>query len=204
MNIKKYMSFLKWFFAKIGDNAFDDDVPKRHGYNNFIIRRKDRLTFVILAYLMIILSLILLLIGRNGFHFIALVLIISSVSLLYGCQFSFLYYSFAYIRFINKDRSFNDRIIFEHEVIFNYPTDVTKALSKYFKIFEVKGSVFKLKFYLGARSKKRRKETNFKTIVLKITPKRIYFDGKVIFNKKLFDISELEKRLSVEATELNL
>lgn len=198
MNIKKYMSFLKCFFVIVGDQFFDD-VPRRYK-----IRKKERLTFVILAYLMIILSLLLLLIGRNGLHFIALVLIICSVSFLYGCQFSFLYYSFAYIRFINKDRSFNDRIIFEHEVIFNYPTDVTKALSKYFRIFEVKGSVFKLKFYLGARSKKRRKETNFKTIVLKITPNRIYFDGKVIFNKKLFDISELEKRLSVEATELNL
>ena len=192
------MSFLKWFFVFVGDQCFDN-IPSR-----FTIRKKDRLPVVIVAYFIMILSLIFLFIGKNGLnYYCALVLIISSALFLYGCRFSFLYYFIAYIRFYNKDSSINDKIIFEHCVIYSYPTDVTKTISKYFKIVEMKGSIFTLKFYLGARSKRRRKETNFKTIILKITPNKIYFDGKKIFENKLFDMSDLEKILIEEAKQFD-
>ena len=136
------------------------------------------------------------LIGPQGSHYLALALAICSPLLLYATSFSFSYYFVAYIKFKNRDNSFNDKAAFEHGVLYSYPTDITKMISRHFKIFKVKGNVFYLKFYLGAKSKKK---TSSETIILKITPRRICFDGKKIFDDKLNDMSELEKILSEKA-----
>ena len=191
MNIKGYFSFIKWYFNYVSNECFDN-VKARYA-----IRRKERLPAVILAYIMMILSLLCFFIAPKELGiYIALVLMICSALFLLECRFSFIYYFISYIRFNNKDNSINDKALFEHCIKIDYPTDITKMISKYFKIYETKGNVFTLKFYLGAKSKKARKETNFATKILKITPNKIYFDSKIIFENKLSDISDLERFLS--------
>ena len=194
MNSKNYTSFLKWYFNYIGNERFDN-VSRRS-----TIKRKERLPLVIVSYIMMICLLLCFLILRNYY---VLILLIIPIAFLHGCQFGFLYYFIAFIKFRNKDNSINDNSIFIYGVLDGGDSELLSIISKYFNYYVKSGNIFAVKISLIAKGKKRRKETSHIKKVLKITPNKIYLNRKLIFNNKLLDMSDLEKFLIEEANNWN-
>jgi hypothetical protein len=122
---------------------------------------------------------------------------------LHGCQFSFLGYFFAYIKFKSKDKSINDNAIFTYGVLNGGDSELISMINKHFNYFVTGGNIFTIKISLISKGKKFRKETSHIKKILKITPNKIYLNRKVVFDNKLLDMSDLEKFLIEEANNWN-
>ena len=108
-----------------------------------------------------------------------------------------MYYFVLYKKYLNKDRSLNDKIIYESIILFDTSKDICKIINKYFKLKYVDGNIFAAKFYLAKRmlkvldNKKKKTILDKKLIVLKIKSDKIYFNKKLVATT-LSDISQLE------------
>ena len=203
MNSKSYINFLKWFFKYTNDN-FPEKITN-YSFRRGMIR-KERLPILIVSYILLILSclfFVITIVSANCYSWLALGGIISSIILLLRCEFSFIYYFIAYIKFKNKDKSINDNAIFTYGVLNGGDSELINMISKYFNVYITGGNIFEIKFSLIAKGKKRRKETRNIKKILKISPNKIYFNRKIIFDKKLLDMSDLEKFLIEEANNWN-
>ena len=194
----KYFGFVKWYYNYIGNELFDNTPGWR------VIRRKDRLPTIIMAYIMMIFS--LLLFSQAPFKkalFYGFMLMLGSIMFLFGCNFSFLSYFIAYIRSNNKDKSINDYILFKYGVLNGGKSELLSMMSKYFNVYISGGNAFAVKITLLAKGRTLRKKTAHIKKVLKITPNKIYLNRNVIFDKKMLDMSDLERFLIEEANNWN-
>ena len=193
MNIRDYFKFVRWYFNYIGDIYFDNDPP--HSITSRKLMRKERLPYAVFSYVLLLLSLVSFLFFSFSElyygYFLSIAIMIGAISGLIIVRFSFIYYLILYVKLSSKDRSVNDKVIAEHCILLNYPTDITKMISKYCHIYGARGNAFSLKLDLGAKSRKNRKK--FNTKVLRITPNKIYLDKKEVFSSKLYNMSALEK-----------
>ena len=198
MNIKDYFRFVKWYFNFVGNTRFDNVRRWR------ITKRRDRLPYVIISYIMIILSLIFMFI----FPFKRVIIngcgmIIFSIMCLFDSHFGFILYFIAYILYKNKDKSINDNVICQCNLLFGGNPEFINMISKYFNPYMMRPSPFAVKFRLYAKGRTLRKKTSHIKKVLKITPNKIYLNHKIIIDKKLLDMSDLEKFLIEEANNWN-
>ena len=194
MSIKKYSDFLRWYFNYIGNERFDN-VSRRN-----TIKRKERLYVIIVAYIVMICSLVCFLLIHSYY---VLFLTLISIMYLHACQFSFLGYLFAYMKFKNKDKSINDDVIFTYGILDGGNSKLLSMIDKYFNFYVTGGNAFAVKISLMAKGKERRKETSHIKKVLKITPNKIYLNRKIIFDNKISDMLDLEKFLIEESSNWN-
>jgi hypothetical protein len=76
--------------------------------------------------------------------------------------------------------------------------DIRKLISKYYRVVDVRGNIYALKFDLADKTKKRsnRVKLSSKDIVtLKFNPNAIFLDKKKIYAGKLINLSDLEEIL---------
>ena len=198
MNIKDYFRFVKWYFNHIGNTMFDNVRRWR------VTRRRERLPEVIMAYIMMILSLIFIFTSpfKKAISYGHL-LMITSIMFLYDSKFSFINYFIAYIKYKNKDKSINDSVIFQYGVLDGGESELFSMISKHFTPYVKIASPFSVKITLLAKGRTLRKKTSHIKKVLKITPNKVYFNRKIIFHKKLLDLADLEKFLIEEANNWN-
>ena len=196
MFIKNFFKFAKYYYSLVGDLFYDNDPG---GFRK--IRRKDRLLVIIWAYLILVGSIISLFVDTSGFPILQIVAIIASVVMQYFAGFSLIYYFIAYIKFNNKDNSINDRCICDYGITYTCSIGVGEIIKKYFYLRTTDGNIFQVRFHLQAKGERSRKATNFKGKTLKITPNKIYFDGKLIFDGKLLDMADLENFLINESAQ---
>lgn len=202
--MKEYFKFIKWYFNFIGDSFFDNKPG--HNITSHKLLRRERFPYTIISYLLALSALVSFLIFSYCefylAYFLSIAMIIGAICGLNSIRFSFVHYFFTYLQFSRRDNSVNDSIICDHCILFKYPTDIVKIISKYCHLYEVKGNIFGVKFYLGPKTKKSRKQTKFKNVILKITPNKVYFGGKLIFKNKILRMRELEDFIR-EGTNLN-
>ena len=161
--MKKFINFIKWYFKYTNDKFYYDSNVS----SNFHIKRKERLPVVFISYLILIISLVLLFVLIHGFHWFSIFGIIISLGFLYLSRFSIIYYFILYKKYIIKDKSLNDRIIVEEFIMNDLCKDVRRIISDYYRIIDVKGNIFSLKYKLI-----KRKDKNKKIITLKISSKK--------------------------------
>lgn len=183
--MKNFLSFTKWYFNYINDKFYYDTNVS----STFHVKRKERSTVVVISYLILISSLIILFVPIYGIHWFSIFGIIISIGFLCLCRFSIIYYFILYKKYINKDKTLNDRIIVEEFIMYDLCKDVRRLISDYYRIVDVAGNIFCLKFKL-----RERKNKSAKIITLKIMPRKIYF-GKIKIAERISDISILEKIL---------
>ena len=194
-----FLCFVKWYFKYTRDKRFCDERPAIQ--NMKYIRKSERLFVVIFAYFLMVLSPCFLLIPVRANYWLLIFGEIISIILLAVCEFSFLYYFFVYVRFTKREVSINDRAIAEEIILQEVAKDVRKTISKHYRILEVRGNIFVLKYYLTKLGK--RKGITRKDIrVLKIKPQGMVLDGKKIFCGKMQEIATLDSCLLEEKTHL--
>ena len=202
--MKEYFKFVKWYFNFIGD-AFFDNKPG-HNITSHKLLRRERLPYTIISYLLALSALVsFLFFSYFEFYwayFLSMAMIIGAICGLNSARFSFVRYFFTYLQFSSRDSSVNDSIICDHCILFKHPTDIVKIISKYCHLYEIKGNIFGVKFYLGPKTKKSRKEAQLKNAILRITPNKVYFDGELIFKNRILNMCELEDFIR-EKTNLN-
>ena len=203
MNNNNYISFLKWFF-KYTNDRFPEKITN-YSFRRPMIR-KERLPILIFSYILLISSFIFFVIAifsNNSYCWLAIVGIISSIMWLLPCEFSFIYYFIAYLRSKHKDKSINDNVIFKYGILCGGESELLSMVSKHFNFYVTDGNIFAVKITLLAKGRTFRKKTGHIKKVLKITPNKIYFNRKIIFDKKLLDLADLEKFLIEEANNWN-
>lgn len=196
MSVNAFLCFVKWYFDYIGNKCFDNSPPKIQTVAK--VRRKERLPIVICAYLLMIASALLIVTLPSHRYLLSFGMMIAAIGLLFLCRFSLIYYLFLYVRYHNKNTSINDDLIVYECILLDTTNEIRKMISKYFRIVEVKGNIFSLKFTLADKSKKRsnRVKLSPKDIVtLKFKPNAIFFDKQKIHAGKLLNLSDLDKML---------
>ena len=88
-------------------------------------------------------------------------------------------------------------------MLYKVSEKVRNVINHYYKIIDVRGTIFSLKYYLFDRTKKNNSNSRKKYIILKIKSNKIYLNGKKISNKRLINTSELNNVFSVERNEEN-
>lgn len=192
MDANNYFYFAKWYFDYLGKIRFDDAPAKIHTATK--VRRKERLSIVIFAYLLMVASVLLALILPSGF-LISIALLLLAIVLLAMCRFSFLYYYLAYVKYRNRNASVNDRAIVEECILLNPKNDIRNTISKYYRLIDVRGNIFALKYDLVEKTKKYKRLSNKDISVLKITPNKMVFKKKEVFSSNITDLSELDRFL---------
>lgn len=185
MTKDNFWAFLKWYFKYTTKKFFDHSNSNRPSY----VGNRERLPAIIISYLVFIGSFVILFIPINGINYLSVFGIIISIGFLCLCRFSIIYYFILYKKYINKDKNLNDRIIVEEFIMYDLCKDVRRLISDYYRIVDVAGNIFCLKFKL-----RERKNKSAKIITLKILPRKIYFD-KIKIAERISDISILAKIL---------
>lgn len=202
MRMNDFWSFVKWYFDYIGEKCFDDSPPVIHTVIK--VTKKERLSIIIIAYLLMLISLLLLLTSPS--YLLSIAMMIATISLLYSCQFSVIYYFLIYVRYKNRDISINDRIIVDECILFDPTSDIRKIISRYFRIVDVRGSIWTLTFLLARKTQKLNKRIKLSPkdiVTLKFRPNAILFDNRKIYTGKLFDSSDLAHILCEVHTAYN-
>lgn len=193
MNVKDYLHFVEWYFDYIGKLRFDNSSPMIQTVRN--VRRNERLPVIIIAY-MIIMASILLAILRSESFLLSIAMVIVAMGMLTLCRFSFIYYFFLYVRYYNRNTSINDGIITYECILLDPTNEIRKMIARYFRIVDEKGNIFALKFLLSDKRKRNKRKLSKKDIfVLKIKPNAILLDNKELHAGKLHEMSDLEKLL---------
>ena len=196
MSIKGFLCFVKWYFDYIGQKRFDNSAPKIQTVIE--AKRNERLLFVIISYFLIMAALLLMLMIPPHGYLLSFGLLIAAIGLLSLCRFGLIYYFFLYVRYHHKNTSINDDLIVYECILLDSTNEIRKLICKYFRVVEVKGNIFTLKFYLADKAKKRsdRVKLSRKDIVtLKIKPNAVIFDKQKIHTGKLLNLSDFEKML---------
>lgn len=197
MENKTFFNFVKWYFKFTSDKFYE--IPNSGRY----ITKKERLGLVIAAYLIFISSWFIFFLEINGKYFLISIPIIIFSILLCLTRFSFTYYFILYKKFKNINRSINDKVIIEECMLYKVSKKIRNVINQYYKIIDVRGTIFSLKYYLFDRTKKNDSNSRKKYIILKIKSNKIYLNGKKISNKRLINTSELNNLFSVKRDEEN-
>ena len=181
MNNQNFFTFIKWYFNMTTKKRFPEKSMR------FSVSQKERLPEVIFAYLLFIASWGLLFWSSplNIFYLICANFIVLLCLIL--TRFGFIYYAILYKRSKHINRSLNDKIILEEHLLLKLSKEVRYMLTKYYKVFDSKGNIFYIKYYLANRKK------GHKDIVLKITSNKVCLNKTVISNQRLNHIDELEE-----------
>lgn len=199
MENKTFFNFIKWYFKFISDKFYE--IPSNTSLP--YITKKERLGLVIAAYLIFISSWFILFLEINGKYFLFSIPIIIFIVLLCLTRFSFTYYFILYKKSKKINRSINDKVIIEECMLYKVSKKIRNVINQYYKIIDVRGTIFSLKYYLFDRTKNNNSNSRKKYIILKIKSNKIYLNGKKISNKRLINTSELNNLFSVERNEEN-
>ena len=183
MQNQNYFSFVKWYF----NFTTKRDFPKKS--MRYAVSQKERLPAVIFAYLLFVASLVILFLPFKGSLLLSASIIFIALIELFLCEFGFLRYAILYKKSKNTNRSLNDKIIIQEGLLHKLLKDVRYSLMKYYKIWNTKGSIFSVKYYLISR----KKEDKNKDFILKIKPKKITINKTVISNKSLANLDEFKE-----------
>lgn len=189
MSIKGYLQFVKWYFVHAG-NAYFPERGRR--YN---LGRKDRVPFLILAYILLIVAFPLALFLLKPFGlacFSAAAAIFGALTWFVECRFSFIYYFILYKKYLHREDSVNDRIIVEYKILGEYPMDIARMISKYYYVHRTKSSRKGVLYDLVIRRKKRSNFGKKDLFILEITHDKILFNKQVVFSEKIKDLTVLE------------
>ncbi len=196
MSVNDFLCFVKWYFDYIGNKYFDNSPPKIHTVVK--VRKKERLLIVIFAYLLMSASALLFLISPPPGYLLSIALLLTAIGFLSMGRFSLIYYCLLYSKYSARNASVNDKIIFDECVLMESNNDIRKLISKYYRVVDVRGNIYALKFDLADKTKKRsnRVKLSSKDIVtLKFNPNAIFLDKKKIYAGKLINLSDLEEIL---------
>ena len=199
MENKTFFNFMKWYFKFISDKFYVIPVNTSLHY----ITKKERLGLVVAAYLIFVASWSVLLLQTTGKIWLFLSIMIIPFVLLRLTRFSFTYYFILYKKSKKINRSINDKAIIEECMLYKASKKIRNVINQYYKIIDVTGTIFSLKYYLFDRTKNNNSNSRKKYIILKIKSNKIYLNGKKISNKRLINTSELNNLLSLERNEEN-
>lgn len=199
MENKTFFNFMKWYFKFISDKFYVIPVNTSLHY----ITKKERLGLVVAAYLIFVASWSVLLLQTTGKIWLFLSIMIIPFVLLCLTRFSFTYYFILYKKSKKINRSINDKVIIEECMLYKASKKIRNVINQYYKIIDVTGTIFSLKYYLFDRTKNNNSNSRKKYIILKIKSNKIYLNGKKISNKRLINTSELNNLLSLERNEEN-
>lgn len=193
MSIMGFFRFVMWYFDYIGQKRFDNSAPMIQTVIH--VRRNERLPFIIIAY-MIILASILLAILRSASFLLSIAMMIVAMGMLSLCRFSFIYYFLLYVRYHNRNTSINDGIITYECILLDPTNEIRKMIARYFRIVDERGNVFALKLLLSDKRKRSKRKLSRKDIfVLTFKPNAILLDKKKLYAGKLLDPSDFERLL---------
>ena len=195
MKENDFWGFLKYYFDYTSNKLYDNNK-----YNIIYrdVKRNERLFAVLVSYILLILSFSSLFFSKitsNGYYWFSIIGIAIAVVILLLCRFSFIYYLLIYMRFLSSNNSINNQIIVDECIYLQPNRDVRKIILNRYKIIDVKGSIFSVKYHIINKAKNNKDFKN-KYIVLKITPTKVFINGKIIFSKKMLDLSELADHIS--------
>ena len=199
MENKTFFNFMKWYFKFISDKFYVIPVNTSLHY----ITKKERLGLVVAAYLIFVASWSVLLLQTTGKIWLFLSIMIIPFVLLRLTRFSFTYYFILYKKSKKINRSINDKAIIEECMLYKASKKIRNVINQYYKIIDVTGTIFSLKYYLFDRTKNNNSNSRKKYIILKIKSNKIYLNGKKISNKRLINTSEVNNLLSLERNEEN-
>ena len=199
MENKTFFNFMKWYFKFISDKFYVIPVNTSLHY----ITKKERLGLVVAAYLIFVASWSVLLLQTTGKIWLFLSIMIIPFVLLRLTRFSFTYYFILYKKSKKINRSINDKVIIEECMLYKTSKKIRNVINQYYKIIDVTGTIFSLKYYLFDRTKNNNSNSRKKYIILKIKSNKIYLNGKKISNKRLINTSELNNLFSLERNEEN-
>lgn len=199
MENKTFFNFMKWYFKFISDKFYVIPVNTSLHY----ITKKERLGLVVAAYLIFVASWSVLLLQTTGKIWLFLSIMIIPFVLLRLTRFSFTYYFILYKKSKKINRSINDKVIIEECMLYKVSKKIRNVINQYYKIIDVTGTIFSLKYYLFDRTKNNNSNSRKKYIILKIKSNKIYLNGKKISNKRLINTSELNNLFSLERNEEN-
>lgn len=199
MENKNFFNFMKWYFKFISDKFYVIPVNTSLHY----ITKKERLGLVVAAYLIFVASWSVLLLQTTGKIWLFLSIMIIPFVLLCLTRFSFTYYFILYKKSKKINRSINDKVIIEECMLYTVSKKIRNVINQYYKIIDVTGTIFSLKYYLFDRTKNNNSNSRKKYIILKIKSNKIYLNGKKISNKRLINTSELNNLFLLERNEEN-
>lgn len=199
MENKTFFNFMKWYFKFISDKFYVIPVNTSLHY----ITKKERLVLVVAAYLIFVASWSILLLQITGKVWLFFSIMIIPFVLLCLTRFSFTYYFILYKKSKKINRSINDKVIIEECMLYKASKKIRNVIHQYYKIIDVRGTIFSLKYYLFDRTKNNNSNSRKKYIILKIKSNKIYLNGKKISNKRLINTLELNNLFSVERDEEN-
>lgn len=188
MNNYNFLEFLKWYFKLTTNMFFVEPSECRRG----TISKKERLPLIIISYLVFIGSWGILFLPMSGKVWLFGLVVIIPILWLYVNKFSFLYYLLIYGKYKTLNRSLNDKAIVYEYIFLKSDKSVRSTISKYYKVVYTTGNIFCLKYRLVDRSSSKDSKNYF---ILKITPKKIILNHKVISEKSIMDITELDELL---------
>ena len=193
MNVKGYLHFVEWYFDYIGKLRFDNSSPMIQTVLK--VRRNERLPVIIIAY-MIIMASILLAILRSASFLLSIAMMIVSMGVLALCRFSFIYYFFLYVRYYKRNISINDGIITYECILLDPTNEIRKMIASHFRIVDERGNAFALKLLLTDKRKRSKRKLSRKDIfLLTFKPNAILLDKKKLYAGKLLDPSDFERLL---------
>jgi len=185
MDNQSFLAFVKWYFDLVSDKFYG----RASNATRFNISKKERLIAIVVGYCIFIGSGMLLFVQIDGNYILFIMAILISVILLFMGRFSLLYYILIYNKCKKFNRSLNDRVIIEESIQYKTSNRIRQAISRHYKIIDLKGSLVSLRFILKNKSGN---ELN-NIIVLKITSNKIILNNKVISEKRLNDVNEFEE-----------
>lgn len=183
---ESFWNFFKWYYrytTNIYFNFTNSNSPT-------MIRKKDRLSFIMFAYIFLVPTTAILLIPFNIKYLLFIIEILITICSLCAARFSFIYYFILYSKYKKRNNSLNDNVIYQICILLELDNNLRRIISKFYRIVDVRGNIFGVKIYL-----KQRKTKNTKFIILKIKSNKILFDGKLLCNK-VFEQSEFVKLFS--------
>ena len=185
-----YFYFVQWYYEYLGNAVFDNALPKNS--TAIKIGRKERLPVIVLAYLLLLASVVLFLLLPPPGVLLSAGLLFAAIVLLCMCRFGLFYYYLMYRRYRNRDHTVNDCAITEECILLNSKNVFRKTIEKHYRIIDIRGNIFAMKYHLVDKSKKNKRLSNQDILVLTITPTKMLFQRKEVFSSPVADLSVLD------------
>lgn len=185
-----YFYFVQWYYEYLGNAVFDNALPKNS--TAIKIGRKERLPVIVLAYLLLLASVVLFLLLPPPGVLLSAGLLFAAIVLLCMCRFGLFYYYLMYRRYRNRDHTVNDCAITEECILLNSKNVIRKTIEKHYRIIDIRGNIFAMKYHLVDKSKKNKRLSNQDILVLTITPTKMLFQRKEVFSSPVADLSVLD------------
>ena len=197
MKIKNYFRFVKDYYNHTTQHQFPESSAPSSIHS--VVPQKYRIVRIMVGYAFAIFcfSIVLFKIPNDSYYPLAIIGLFGLIICLYNCRFSFLYYLILYIIFSSLKDSINGKFIILSRMF--YPNrskdfkDIWKVITRRHNLYTITGNFFGLKIYLANKDKSKRKYSKKECNVLKITPNKMFWNGKEISSKKILSLSEFEE-----------